>query len=376
MSNATRFAVIVVTGFVSFACSSGPRFALTPFELRSRVQKLTPTIGTDEIVVPFEVTPELLARAREMINKPWVRTEYDRARWLLRSITDKKGFGLVYERSTTAPAISTVELGKGNCLSLTSLYVGLARGLGLTAYYIDASDRIHDIRREEKLIVDSGHIAAVVRTETGYSMIDFDGDVSDYRTLQIIDDIVALAHYHNNLGYELIHEALEEDRDIDWGEALTNFKRAIEVQPGFSRAENNIGVVYSRQGRIAEAKQRYEAAIAADPDFAAPFHNLGNLLTRSGDLEKTLELYDRAISLQGGNPYLHYHRGLALFRSRKWEEAAKAFERSISLESDYNAPRNVLAQVYRHLGRDEDAARIQESARTRGSSAENSQRLF
>jgi len=43
---------------------------------------------------------------------------------------------------------------------------------------------------------------------------EFDGEISDYRTFRIIDDVEALAHYYNNRGYELIHEAREAGRPV------------------------------------------------------------------------------------------------------------------------------------------------------------------
>lgn len=351
--------VSLVLALAVLGCASmgGRQTAYSPTELRAEVLPRVPPSQRAGLAVPFQVTPELVARAKALTAG--AKSERDKASRLLRAITDEDGFALQWEPVGTSVAGDTVERGHGNCMSLTSLYVGLARSLGLTVYYIDASDRVRDIRREQELIVDSGHVAATVRTERGWSLVDFDGEISDFRTFRIIDDVEALAHFYNNRGYEIIHLAQRDGRQIPWDEVRDSFAMAVAVLPEFARAHNNLGVVDARRGHDDLAVASYEAAIRADSDFAAPHHNLANLLTREGRHAEALEAYGRAVRLQPKNPYIHYHFGLALQGQGDTQGAIEALERSISLKGDYPEPRNVLAQLYRQLGRLEEAARVQ-----------------
>ena len=349
-------------GLVSCASTgSQPQTAYTPDELRAEAHRRVLNARPGEIIVPFQVTPELVERANELTR--YIRSEYDAARILIEAVTDKNQFGLEYQATATAPADETVIRGYGNCLALTSVFIGLARGVGLEAYYIDASDRVNDIRREEEIIVDSGHIAAVARSERGWTMVDFAGELPNYRTFRVIDDLTVLAHYYNNRGYEIINESTQAGEEVPWDQVRRSFDIATKVRPEFSLAHNNLGVLSAQAGDDAAAERSYLAAIRADAKFAAPYHNLGNLRLSQGDLDGAIEAYDAAIRIRTKNPFLHYHRGLAFYRKGDMEEAAAAFERAISLKRDYVEPRNLLAQTYERLGRHEDAERVRKYVR-------------
>jgi tetratricopeptide (TPR) repeat protein len=358
-------AVFVTSAALAGAgCASGgaaSQIAYTPLELQAEAERRVLNAEPGEIIVPYQVTPELIEKARLLTR--YVRSEYETAKVLIDAVTDENQFGVEYSAAATAPADETVALGYGNCLALTSVFIGLARGVGMDAYYIDASDRVNDIRREEAIIVDSGHIAAVTRTERGWTMVDFAGELPNYRTFKIIDDLTALAHYYNNRGYELIDEANKAGVEVPWTEVHRTFDIATKVRPDFSLAHNNLGVVNARAGYKEAAERSYLAAIEADAEFPAPYHNLGNLRLSEEDFEGAIEAYDSALEIKRDNPYLHYHRGIALYRSGNLEEAARSFERAIALKRDYMEPRNVLAQVYDKLGRHEDAAKIRKTVR-------------
>lgn len=359
------------------ACGgNSARAAFSPAELRAELGRQLPPDRRGDVVVPHEVTAEMRDLADSLTAGS--SSDHTKADRLVRAITDANGFGVRWERVTTTVARETYRNRIGNCLSMTALYVGLARSLNLTAYYVDASDRVNDLTREdgEELLVDTGHIAAAVRTERGWSLVDFTGEITQYRTFRRIDDKEALAHFYNNRGYEILSRASEagvslgasitgEDDGSDaglWEQSLRDFTMSTFVAPDFGRALNNQGVALSRLGRDEEARAAYTRAVAADEEFAAPRHNLGNLHLRRGEYEEAAHWYRVAAKLQRKNPYLHYHLGLALYQAGDIEGSVKAFERSIALKQDYREPRNVLAQAYRQLGRLEDAEKVTRSS--------------
>jgi len=346
---------LAVTG----CATSGPRldpFAYSPERLLVEVRAQAPEVPVDDFVVPYRVTPEMVARAREIVAG--ARTDLEKAGRLVRSITRENGFGLAYNAVATSTPEVTLERGYGNCLALTSIFIGLARELGMTAYYVDASDLINDLRRGEEVIIDSGHIAGAVRTERGYTLVDFDGDVVRFRTFKIIDDVTALAHYYNNLGFEIMVEAQQAGEPVPWEEALRNFELATKVRPEFTLALNNLGVAYTRLDDLEAAETAYRMVIAIDPESDSAYHNLGNLQSRRGDLLAALSSYGEALKHRRRNPYLHYHRGVAQYRLGDLVGAEESFKRAISLEREYIEPRNLLAQVYTQQGRLEEAAKV------------------
>jgi Tfp pilus assembly protein PilF len=52
---------------------------------------------------------------------------------------------------------------------------------------------------------------------------------------------------------------------------------ALEIDPRYAPAHNNLGVVYERQGKRNEAIAEYRAALAADPELKDAKRNLDRL---------------------------------------------------------------------------------------------------
>ena len=69
-----------------------------------------------------------------------------------------------------------------------------------------------------------------------------------------------------------------------WKEAMYRWQKAVELDPTYAAAWNNLGIGYEHEGRFEEARQAYEKAVTLDPK---------NVLIRQNyDLFK--EINDRA----------------------------------------------------------------------------------
>lgn len=49
-----------------------------------------------------------------------------------------------------------------------------------------------------------------------------------------------------------------------WNEALYRWKRAVELDPSYAAAWNNLAIAFEHEGRFEEAKQAYEKALQLD----------------------------------------------------------------------------------------------------------------
>ena len=58
--------------------------------------------------------------------------------------------------------------------------------------------------------------------------------------------------------------------------------RAVEIDPDFSMAHNNLGVALHLQGRVDEAIDRYRQALHLDPKNAEAQRNLERALAEPG----------------------------------------------------------------------------------------------
>jgi len=79
------------------------------------------------------------------------------------------------------------------------------------------------------------------------------------------------------------------------------YKKAIELDPDFAEAHNNLGDVYERQERYQKAIEEYSTAARLKPDSAVPCLSLGDVYFRIGDLEKSAEWYKKGLQLSFGD---------------------------------------------------------------------------
>jgi tetratricopeptide (TPR) repeat protein len=326
-------------------CAS-PKLAYSPELLRSQVRALAPGLPESEIIVPFEVQPEQIATARRATRH--FSDAHQKALALARSLGNPKWFGLRYQWANSGSAAETFASGAGNCLALSSTFIGLARGIGLDAYYIDAT-RVPERREDGEIIVSAGHIGVAVPTSGGVTLVDFAGEMRAYSSFRHIDDMEALAHLYNNRGYEVIHRAQRGAESVPWQEARKYFELARQISPDFALAWNNLGIAEGRLGNPEEAERTYRGAIAIDPNLSSAYLNLGNLYLENGNLEAALVDLQAAARLDRRNPFVHYLRGVALARSGALADAEKALKRSIRLKDDYADAHALLAEVRREL---------------------------
>ncbi len=258
------------------ACSTRHvQYQYSPQHLRSeaarRVQSLTPS----EVTVPYEVNQELVDRVRASLPIAYSGAEYVRA--LALSLTDPEGLALAYHSDRTESAVDTVALGYGNCLSLASVLVGIARAMGMRAYYVEASREYDDTSERGSMTVLRRHIAVEIAVDAGSLYVDFSGQMPRRAILRRIDDLEALAHFYNNRGYEHLYWAKEQGTEVSWQEMQRHFDIATRIHPSLVQAWSNLGVAYTHLGDIPAAVRVYRTALVLEPNFAAARRNLANL---------------------------------------------------------------------------------------------------
>jgi len=51
-----------------------------------------------------------------------------------------------------------------------------------------------------------------------------------------------------------------------WREAIYRWLRAVEIDPTYAAAHNNLGIAYEHEGELDKARAAYEKAIELEPD--------------------------------------------------------------------------------------------------------------
>lgn len=179
------------------------------------------------------------------------------------------------------------------------------------------------------------------------------GRNADYRSeLSIWSDTVSKApgnpRAHVNLGAALAKIPGRE------GEAISEYRAALRIDPDYAEAHNNLGLVLAGSlGRYPEAIREFEAAIRDRPDYLEAHDNLGMALAGvPGRLPEAISEYEAALRINPGYAKAHNDLGVALAGSPgRIREAEAQFEEALRLRPDYaeargnlETARQVLAQ--------------------------------
>ena len=152
---------------------------------------------------------------------------------------------------------------------------------------------------------------------------------------------------------------------IGLGEAaLKQYQVIIAEKPEFTEAENNLGLLHLRAGRLAEAAGSFRRAISLREDFAEPRFHLGAVFDRRGELDKAAALYLEALELKPD--FSRVNNSLGIIRARQGQPAlaARRFERELAVNPDFAEAHNNLGQLLLEAGRNQDAeTRLREAVR-------------
>jgi Flp pilus assembly protein TadD len=80
--------------------------------------------------------------------------------------------------------------------------------------------------------------------------------------------------------------------------AADYLQKAIALRPGYPEALNNLGVLYTREKKYAEAEAQFQACIQAAPNFDQSYMNLARLYVIQNDKAKALKTLEELLRVQ------------------------------------------------------------------------------
>lgn len=114
------------------------------------------------------------------------------------------------------------------------------------------------------------------------------------------------------------------------------FERAIENPDAdiFAQPHYNLGNLYRDTGRVDEAIGEYKKAIEVDPNFPFAYQNLAEIyVNRKQDLVSGIRILEELKEIQPGNPRVYYNLGLLYLATDNIDLAVDNFETGLKLVS-------------------------------------------
>ncbi len=146
----------------------------------------------------------------------------------------------------------------------------------------------------------------------------------------------------------LLQEAYQAQVAGDFDQAVELYQRSIAVQPT-AEAHTFLGWTFHFQGKIEQAITECKRAIEIDPDFGNPYNDIGAYLIELRRYDEAVPWLERATEAKRYDPrhFPYFNLGRVYLAKEMYSRARECFQKALRIE-----PRYKLAQMaLEHLRR-------------------------
>ena len=162
---------------------------------------------------------------------------------------------------------------------------------------------------------------------------------------------------HNNLG-------LYYSRQGRLDEALSHYQKAVMIDPGYVEPHNNRGIVYHSQGKFNEALSCYAQALSIDPRYVEAENNRGLTYYAMGKPDQSLASFKKALAIKPDFAEAYYNLGLLYYAQQMIDEAIASYRQALRIDPYYVEAHYNLGNAYFDIKRYDEAIAAYENALT------------
>jgi protein O-mannosyl-transferase len=145
------------------------------------------------------------------------------------------------------------------------------------------------------------------------------------------------------LGHFDLGDAFLQKGQVD--EAIGQFEKAVEINPRYFEAYNNLGVALGAKGQWDSAVAHYQKAMELNANFIEAHRNLGDALLQKGQWEAAVGQFEKVVELNPNLFEAHNNLGVALGQTWQLDEAIRQFREALRLKPGYPPARDNLARA-------------------------------
>ncbi|MDR2697707.1 MAG: tetratricopeptide repeat protein [Holophagales bacterium] len=258
------------------------------------------------------------------------------------------GLGIQYSNDRTRTVNEVWLERKANCLSMTFVYVMLARHLQINAMFGESFEavnwsRVGDVIRLEK------HMVAVIQRHPAEDLVaDFlpqtRARYGNY-FVDLITNARARSLFYSNSAVEAL---IDNDKET----AIDNITKALEADPTSSQAWNIKGVIEKSSGNTTSAVRSYKTAIRNNPNNVVAIGNLAALYVVEGLYEEAARLRAIENGLRKRDPYYFAFLASEAMGKDDLAKAQKLIQRAIKIhpkDADFYVTLSYIYQAQNKL---------------------------
>lgn len=170
--------------------------------------------------------------------------------------------------------------------------------------------------------------------------------------MKALDIDETLAEAHAALGY------IKFRIDWDWKGAEKEFKRAIELKPGYATAHEWYALFLAIHVRLDEALQEMQKAYELDPLSSSVNTGIARIYHFRNEPEKGLAQIKKTLAIDSNYAEAHFTAGMTYSKTTEYEKAVAALEKATALSGRRPVVLGVLGAVYGKMGRGDEMKKI------------------
>jgi lipoprotein NlpI len=136
----------------------------------------------------------------------------------------------------------------------------------------------------------------------------------------------------------------------DLDRAVADFSEAVRLDPKNVKDWSGRGDAYQAKGDYDRAIADYDQVIRLDPKDASAYNNRGNGWYGNGDYDRAIADYNEAIRLDPKDASAHNNRGNALHRMGDYDRAIANYNEAIRLDPKYASAYNNRGNAWQRAG--------------------------
>jgi Tfp pilus assembly protein PilF len=134
-------------------------------------------------------------------------------------------------------------------------------------------------------------------------------------------------------------------------EAVTYYRKALELERDYTEAHYNLANTYAAIGKLEKAIGHYKEALDLKPESVMIHGNLAFYLVRQGRPEQAVKHYKEALRIKPDSPRIACELGRTYAQLDEFDPAIENLNKALRLKPDYAQAHYYLAQIYRQQGK-------------------------
>jgi len=146
------------------------------------------------------------------------------------------------------------------------------------------------------------------------------------------------ANSKNVLAQLAYEDGMAYMQEKEYDMAIKKFTKAIELDPKFAFAWDNLGICYRKTNQYEDAIKAYEKSLEINPKGKMPLINIAVTYNLKKEFKQAIKYYARYIELYGDDPEGYYGISLIQYTNNQYEKGLENMIIAYTLYTEQQSP--------------------------------------